>query len=317
MSDAQTPVVIDQPTEHDEPEYGLSALLGQAKHLDAKLRRYSENRAKVLGWLRRALVDGIDYGKIRLCKPGHKRDWLNCAHRNKCENEFHWSKKSLWKPGAEKIIGMMSLIPTWPNADLYVERAAAGHKVQQVVLRCVLVNAKGRLVGEGVGGRDVSPFDDVNKALKMAKKSSLVDAVLSTFGLSEIFTQDIEDMRAPETGDMLDQADLVPIGPFAGKRWSNVTDTDLQWMLDEFDDETLRDKIKDVRAAREAGGSGDVAEEVATDEAPAQASLQECYQKIRAALTVEELERVWASVPEKYRPSQKANYEAQKKELSE
>src|SRR4030095_3163710 len=39
-------------------------------------------------------------------------------------------------------------------------------------------------------------FGDVNKTLKMAQKSAQTDAVLRFAGLSEIFTQDLEDMPA-------------------------------------------------------------------------------------------------------------------------
>jgi hypothetical protein len=49
-------------------------------------------------------------------------------------------------------------------------------------------------VAEGVGARSLAQdYGDVNKALKMAEKSAHIDATLRLAGLSEVFTQDIED----------------------------------------------------------------------------------------------------------------------------
>jgi hypothetical protein len=56
-------------------------------------------------------------------------------------------------------------------------------------------------VGEGRGARSLKKDGgDVNKAIKMAEKSSMVSAVLRTGALSDVFTQDLEDMQEPEPG---------------------------------------------------------------------------------------------------------------------
>lgn len=60
-----------------------------------------------------------------------------------------------------------------------------------------------------------NPFDIANTILKMAKKRALVDAVLTSTGASDLFTQDIEEMREvednePQTNGRADlQKDLV------------------------------------------------------------------------------------------------------------
>jgi hypothetical protein len=67
------------------------------------------------------------------------------------------------------------------------------------VVKCELMH-DGAVVGEGMGVCSTletkyirSPRDAENTVLKMAKKRALVDVVLTTFGLSDRFTQDVED----------------------------------------------------------------------------------------------------------------------------
>ena len=70
-------------------------------------------------------------------------------------------------------------------------------------MNCKLLNRAGEVVGQGVGHCSTmetkyirNPRDLGNTVLKLAKKRALVDAVLSTFGLSERFNQDLEDLAA-------------------------------------------------------------------------------------------------------------------------
>ena len=75
-----------------------------------------------------------------------------------------------------------------------------GKKVSHIILRCEIYNDNGNVIAEGIGARSVEQDKGaLNKALKMAKKSALIDATLQAGGLSEIFTQDLEDM--PPHGD--------------------------------------------------------------------------------------------------------------------
>jgi hypothetical protein len=51
------------------------------------------------------------------------------------------------------------------------------------------------VAAEGTGARRIAQDSgDINKSFKMAEKSSHIDATLRVAGLSELFTQDIEDM---------------------------------------------------------------------------------------------------------------------------
>lgn len=141
----------------------------------AGLERRKENRTALMGWVRDALVDGVDYGTIKF---GGRE-----------------SKPSLWKPGAEKIAGMLNLTASFPNLTRYEDMAIEGKDIDTVILRCEILNGSGHTIAEGIGSRSVkAEKGDLNKTLKMAAKSAFIDGILRAGGLSEIFTLDIEDM---------------------------------------------------------------------------------------------------------------------------
>ncbi len=152
--------------------------------LQQALTLRSQNRRNLMDWIRDALIEGTDYGRI------HVMPKSRCKEGNRCTNEFHYSKPCLWKAGAEKITGMLGLRAEWPDLERVVKHITKGG--ERIILRCHLVNPDGNVLSEGIGGRStLDDAGDVNKALKMAKKSSLIDAVLNACGLSEVFTQDI------------------------------------------------------------------------------------------------------------------------------
>jgi hypothetical protein len=63
------------------------------------------------------------------------------------------------------------------------------------------MSADGTVVADGIGARSAEQdYGDLNKALKMACKSAHIDATLRMAGLSEIFTQDLEDMPPENVG---------------------------------------------------------------------------------------------------------------------
>jgi hypothetical protein len=120
---------------------------------------------------------------------------------HECTDPAHWSKPSLFKPGAEKICGMLGVAPMYPTLADYERAAVEGREITQVILRCEIEDAGGRIVAHGVGARSlVQDKGDLNKALKMAEKSGHIDAALRLAGLSEVFTQDIEDMLLRPAG---------------------------------------------------------------------------------------------------------------------
>lgn len=141
----------------------------------AGLDRRKENRNTLMEWIRSSLVEGRDYGSIMI--KGQR------------------SKPSLLKPGAEKIAAMLGLVCRFPNFHSYEEAVLEGKPLTYIILKCELHNQIGEVIGEGVGARAIETQDngDLNKSLKMASKSAMIDATLRCAGISEIFTQDIEE----------------------------------------------------------------------------------------------------------------------------
>jgi hypothetical protein len=160
----------------------------------AGLDRRKANRGALMEWIRSAMVEGVDYGQI------HVMGKDKCRLGKQCTNPAHFSKPSLFKPGAEKICGMLGVTAHFPTLHDYEQAALHGVQIKNIIIRCEIRDASGRVVADGVGARTLAQDDgDLNKSLKMAEKSAHIDATLRMAGLSEVFTQDIEDMRAPES----------------------------------------------------------------------------------------------------------------------
>jgi hypothetical protein len=158
------------------------------------LQRRQSNRSALMVWIREALVEGTDYGCIHTVSKDRCQHARN-GNVGACENPSHWSKPNLFKPGAEKICGMLGVTPSFPTLAAYEEAALHGIDIKAIVLRCEILDGEGRIVGSGVGARTVQKdYGDLNKALKMAAKSAHIDATLRLGGLSEVFTQDLEDL---------------------------------------------------------------------------------------------------------------------------
>jgi len=205
---------------------------------EAGLERRKHNRAAILNWIREALVEGTDYGRIHL----FNRERCAFAKRGEAEScpiGSHWSKPSLFKPGAEKICGMLGVTVHYPNLTAYEQAALSGQRLGTIILRCELRDSQERTVAEGIGARSVQQDNgDLNKALKMAGKSAHIDATLRMAGLSEVFTQDLEDMQlgpsskqqaAPESNkDAGAEPAPSPEASARGYRFSSLSLTQLE-----------------------------------------------------------------------------------------
>lgn len=108
------------------------------------------------------------------------------------------NKPTLLKPGAEKLLMMMGLRSEFEIVDSTRDFKEGFFQYQ---VRCKLFKGE-ILVTEGLGACNTKekkyinqdPFTLDNTILKMAKKRALVDAALLVGSLSDIFTQDLEDM---------------------------------------------------------------------------------------------------------------------------
>lgn len=108
------------------------------------------------------------------------------------------SKPTLLKPGAEKINMMMGLTSEFELVDSTRDWDNGFFQYQ---VKCKLMR-HGTVITEGLGACNTrerkyarqDPYTLDNTILKMAKKRALIDATLHVASLSDIFTQDIEDM---------------------------------------------------------------------------------------------------------------------------
>lgn len=182
-----------------------------------------------------ALKEGRDYGTI----PGTG------------------SKPTLLKPGAEALMIAFGLMPDfeviaeevdhdrecawtkrkkeWLNRHRgdrefrWVEETGFSLGLYRYVVRCRLIHKlTGEVVGSGIGvcssleSKYIDrPRDCENTVLKMAEKRALVAAVVVTIGLSDRFTQDVEDIaenaeaskaqpKFPGSGQFLKSLGLTP-----------------------------------------------------------------------------------------------------------
>ena len=128
--------------------------------------------------VRATLKQEIDFGKIPGC-----------------------GKPSLLKPGAEKITMLLGLKTKFEivNQQQDIEKGFFRYQVKAILIK------NDEVITEGFGSANTkeskwanskkSAFTLDNTVLKMAKKRALVDAVLLVASLSEVFTQDIEDIE--------------------------------------------------------------------------------------------------------------------------
>ncbi len=170
MSDKQQMVMTESgervPLVEYEQRLAASWLDSEPDVIADMLERRGKNRARLLAWVRANLKDGTDFGVVK-------------------------NRPSLWKAGAEKIAGMLGLQVHWPDLHSELDRLRNGATI--IVLSCELLR-DGQLQAQGAGARSIEQDGgDVNKAIKMCKKSAMIDAVLNAAGLSEVFTQDIDD----------------------------------------------------------------------------------------------------------------------------
>lgn len=139
-----------------------------------------EKRKMLTEYIAKHMKSGVDYGSIKI----GGRD----------------SKPSLFKPGAEKFTSLFKLRAAWEkDAETW---EMLGSEAGTICYICKLYTLQDKVVGEGRGASSVREKGNPNTALKIAKKRAFVDAVLSTGGLSDFFTQDLEDLA----GDSYDNS---------------------------------------------------------------------------------------------------------------
>ena len=132
-----------------------------------------------------------------------------------------------------------------------------------LTIRCKLYKG-GLLITQGLGHCNTKekkyikqdPFTLANTCLKMAKKRAQIDATLTVASLSEIFTQDIEDMDIqgnptentynPKVDNPADV--VLGFGKHKGKKLGEVPADYVEWIADNARDTWLKEAAKKLLA---------------------------------------------------------------------
>ena len=192
LAPAPAPLPAEPPVPLEGDALG-ELVLHDPDALAAQLDTYSKSRELLVSWLFAHLVAGTDFMLIHRRVRGQPCEKKADASSARCP--ACGGKATLCKPGSEKLCGLLRLRPRFSrDVDTW---EMLGSTAGVLAYLCELVTASGVVVAEGRGARDKAlDGDDVNKTVKMAQKSAQTDAVLRCAGLSEIFTQDLEDMPA-------------------------------------------------------------------------------------------------------------------------
>jgi hypothetical protein len=161
--------------------------------------------------IRDALEEGRDYGSIpgtdrpALLKPGAERLAIAFGASGLyeiVEREIDHDRRVRWVKRRKDWRGPKDKGGRPLNT---IEESGESLGLYRYVVRCKLVRPDGRVLGEGLGACSTMeakyidrPRDCENTALKMAEKRALVAAALGAFGLSDRFTQDVEDAPPKE-----------------------------------------------------------------------------------------------------------------------
>lgn len=197
------------------------------KHVENTMRKISQFQAVV----QNTLKEKKDYGVI----PGT-------------------DKPTLLKPGAEKILMMMGLRSEFEIIDSTRDWEKGFFQYQ---VRCKLYKGD-MLITEGFGAcntkekkyakSDAYTLD--NTVLKMAKKRALIDATLLVASLSDIFTQDVEDLEDIEgtpVQDKITKNQLNLVHKLLSER--NISEEDYRKALQKYYNTTKEDELTKEQAS--------------------------------------------------------------------
>lgn len=241
-----------------------------------------------------SLIDSVDLGVIQATMQKVATFQAMIQNNLKVNHDFGviagaGSKPTLLKPGGEKICMMFGLNPEYDfleKTENYKDGFFAynikctlyrnGNPVSQGIGSCNSMEKKYRYINsdsipDGVDPAAVEKTTDkygrikykipnphiadlVNTILKMAKKRSFIDAVLQVASLSDVFTQDLEDIRefvqAEQTENMtLEMAKGLKInfGTYKGKSLEEIFSVKpdyINWLLKNAKDEIIRKGCK-------------------------------------------------------------------------
>ncbi len=141
------------------------------------------------------------------------------------------TKPSLWKPGAERLAIAFGCHPEYELVEKEIDHdrvntystkykgEQTSYGLYRFVYKAKIVrNSDGQVLGECHGVCSTleakyiaRPRDSENTACKMAQKRAFVGAILHAFGLSDRFTQDVEDLPSEDDTNSYQRRQQAPL----------------------------------------------------------------------------------------------------------
>ena len=184
--------VQDRPAPNLLTDLRGTIMLLDVPTMQVALAEFTERRNAFRLWLYKNLEQGVHYGFPPGCKPAGTdlKQWQ--------------AKPSLYKSGADYLCELMGWRPTFENDVTTWEMLG---KPECVCLKAFLWNSEGKEVGQGRGARRKGEKSmEINATIKMAEKCAKVDAVINALSLSDLFTQDIEDLKPRHENPVADES---------------------------------------------------------------------------------------------------------------
>lgn len=208
---------------------GLMSL--EPEQLQQELAAYATRRDIFRKWIMSQLIEGIHYGFPPGLTPKTKEIDGVTHYGIYAKGGYEWYPPTQWKPkkclykaGAQFLGDLLKLRAEFeflpPIAPV------AGGSIT-MMCKCRLFNAGDIMVAEGHGARTIGQKGgDVNNTVKMAEKNAFVGAILNFTGLSDLFTQDMEDQQQPNV-----PPDADPDAPKTDTRGGRVTVEDISRLV--------------------------------------------------------------------------------------
>jgi hypothetical protein len=142
--------------------------------------------------------------KVYWIKEELMKDGVHYGYTPRNKNGDTYDKPSLYQPGAQLLNVIFQHAPSYKH-EIQRFNEKPGHFLFN--LDCTLTHyPTGTIVGAGVGGastgesrwKGTPPLSSYNSVFKIGAKRAYVAATVSCVGVSEIFTQDLEDMTDDE-----------------------------------------------------------------------------------------------------------------------
>jgi len=129
----------DPPDDSNQPPSGSISLF-PSSYLDLPsetfenaLKRREKNHRRLIQWIKKNLHPDVDYGRTHVFEQCR---YAKAGVPHQCRDLSHMSMLTLWKAGAEKILGVLGLSAHFPNLHQYELAAVHKQEITQVVLKC-------------------------------------------------------------------------------------------------------------------------------------------------------------------------------------